>query len=81
MRFEIVHETEYRYSEPVFLEPHLLRIRPRSDWSQRLIRFDLQISPQPESYWGHVNPIGPRSMYDESERFGEALAVAFWETG
>ena len=48
MRFEIVHETEYRYSEPVFLEPHLLRIRPRSDWSQRLIRFDLQISPQPE---------------------------------
>jgi dTDP-glucose 4,6-dehydratase len=38
---------------------------------------DPQISPQPESYWGHVNPIGPRSMYDESKRFGEALAVAF----
>jgi len=38
---------------------------------------DPEISPQPESYWGHVNPIGPRSMYDESKRFGEALAVAF----
>ena len=38
---------------------------------------DPQVSPQPESYWGHVNPIGPRSMYDESKRFSEALAVAF----
>jgi len=38
---------------------------------------DPQVSPQPESYWGHVNPIGPRSMYDESKRFGEALVIAF----
>lgn len=33
--------------------------------------------PQKETYWGHVNPIGPRSVYDESKRFAEALTVAF----
>jgi dTDP-glucose 4,6-dehydratase len=33
--------------------------------------------PQKESYWGHVNPIGPRSVYDESKRFAEALTVAY----
>lgn len=47
MRFDIVHRTDYHYSRPVFLEPHLLRIRPRSDWSQRLLTFDLEISPKP----------------------------------
>lgn len=34
-------------------------------------------SPQRESYWGHVNPIGPRSVYDESKRFAEALTMAY----
>ncbi len=38
---------------------------------------DPQVHPQPETYWGHVNPIGPRSMYDEAKRYGEALTVAF----
>jgi len=33
--------------------------------------------PQRETYWGHVNPIGPRSVYDESKRFAEALTVAY----
>jgi len=47
MRFDIVHRTDYHYSRPVFLEPHLLRVRPRSDWSQRLLEFDLEISPEP----------------------------------
>ncbi len=47
MRFDISHQTDYHYSRPVFLEPHLLRIRPRTDWSQRLITFDLQILPEP----------------------------------
>jgi len=37
---------------------------------------DPLIHPQPESYWGNVNPIGPRSMYDEAKRFAEALAIA-----
>jgi dTDP-glucose 4,6-dehydratase len=38
---------------------------------------DPEISPQPESYWGNVNPIGPRSVYDEAKRFAEALAMAY----
>ena len=33
--------------------------------------------PQKESYWGHVNPIGPRSVYDESKRFAEAVTMAY----
>jgi dTDP-glucose 4,6-dehydratase len=38
---------------------------------------DPEEHPQRESYWGHVNPIGPRSVYDEAKRFGEAMTVAF----
>ena len=33
--------------------------------------------PQPETYWGNVNPVGPRSVYDESKRFAEALTMAY----
>jgi len=38
---------------------------------------DPEISPQPEKYWGNVNPIGPRGVYDEAKRFAEAMAVAY----
>ncbi len=38
---------------------------------------DPEVSPQPETYWGHVNPNGPRSCYDESKRFSEALTMTF----
>jgi len=38
---------------------------------------DPEISPQREDYWGHVNPIGPRSVYDEGKRFAESLIMAF----
>jgi dTDP-glucose 4,6-dehydratase len=41
---------------------------------------DPQVHPQPESYWGHVNPIGPRGVYDEAKRFAEALAMAYQRT-
>src|ERR1700759_4407342 len=36
-----------------------------------------QVHPQPESYWGHVNPIGPRGVYDEAKRYAEALTMAY----
>ena len=36
-----------------------------------------EVNPQPESYWGHVNPVGPRGVYDEAKRFAEALALAY----
>ena len=38
---------------------------------------DPQVHPQKESYWGHVDPTGPRSMYDEAKRFAEALTMAY----
>jgi dTDP-glucose 4,6-dehydratase len=38
---------------------------------------DPQVTPQPEEYWGHVNPVGPRSVYDEAKRYAEALAAAY----
>jgi dTDP-glucose 4,6-dehydratase len=38
---------------------------------------DPLVHPQPESYWGNVNPVGPRSVYDESKRFAEALVMAY----
>lgn len=38
---------------------------------------DPQVNPQPEDYWGHVNPIGPRGVYDEAKRFAEAMTMAF----
>jgi nucleoside-diphosphate-sugar epimerase len=39
---------------------------------------DPLVSPQPESYWGNVNPIGPRSVYDEAKRLGETLVALYW---
>jgi len=39
---------------------------------------DPHIHPQPEEYWGNVNPIGPRSVYDEAKRYAEALSMAFY---
>ncbi|HEX4413026.1 MAG TPA: transglutaminase family protein [Lacipirellulaceae bacterium] len=47
MLFTIEHSTEYRFTRPVFFEPHQLRFCPRADGSQRLVRFELQIDPMP----------------------------------
>ena len=38
---------------------------------------DPQVHPQTEDYWGHVNPIGPRGVYDEAKRYAEALTMAY----
>ncbi|PAP74272.1 GDP-mannose 4,6-dehydratase, partial [Rubrivirga marina] len=38
---------------------------------------DPQVHPQPESYWGHVNPVGSRGVYDEAKRFAEAMTMAY----
>jgi dTDP-glucose 4,6-dehydratase len=42
---------------------------------------DPAVSPQPEDYWGNVNPVGPRSVYDEAKRFAEALTTAYRTAG
>jgi dTDP-glucose 4,6-dehydratase len=41
---------------------------------------DPQVHPQPETYWGNVNPIGPRGVYDEAKRFAEAMTYAYHRT-
>ena len=41
---------------------------------------DPLVNPQPETYWGNVNPIGPRSVYDEAKRFAEAATMAYRRT-
>jgi dTDP-glucose 4,6-dehydratase len=41
---------------------------------------DPQVHPQPEDYWGNVNPVGPRGVYDEAKRFAEAMAMAYHRT-
>ncbi len=41
---------------------------------------DPKVHPQTEDYWGHVNPVGPRGVYDEAKRFGEALTMAYRTT-
>ena len=41
---------------------------------------DPLVNPQPETYWGNVNPIGPRGVYDEAKRFAEAITLAYYRT-
>jgi dTDP-glucose 4,6-dehydratase len=41
---------------------------------------DPQVHPQPEDYWGHVNPVGPRGVYDEAKRYAEAITTAYRTT-
>jgi transglutaminase-like putative cysteine protease len=47
MKIAVNHSTVYRYDFPVFLEPHIFRLRPRTHGAQRLLTFDLQIAPAP----------------------------------
>ncbi|GAA1382982.1 GDP-mannose 4,6-dehydratase [Catellatospora chokoriensis] len=61
---------------------HLLE-RARTDGARFILAStseaygDPLVHPQPESYWGNVNPVGPRSVYDEAKRFAEALTMAY----
>jgi len=50
MLFSISHQTRYEFTRPVFLEPHLLRLCPRTDSGQKLLSFHLQIDPQPAGF-------------------------------
>jgi transglutaminase-like putative cysteine protease len=47
MRYCIQHNTHYRYQQPVTLQPHTLRLQPRSDGTQRVLAFELEVDPQP----------------------------------
>ncbi|WP_298035916.1 transglutaminase family protein [uncultured Desulfuromonas sp.] len=67
MRFRVHHVTRYLYSRPVFLEPHIVRLRPREDPLQRLLHFDMELLPRPV---GLVQGLGPE---------GSPLAQAWFE--
>lgn len=58
MRISVVHSTVYRYDRPVFLEPHLFRLRPRHDASQKLLRHSLTIAPAPVGRAGCLDQDG-----------------------
>jgi transglutaminase-like putative cysteine protease len=58
MRFKIRHETRYTYSMPVSLGPHVMRLRPREDGTQRLLSFHLDISPTPSLVSNSVDAQG-----------------------
>jgi transglutaminase-like putative cysteine protease len=50
VKFQVEHTVEYLYSKPVFLEPHVLRLRPRNDPAQKETSFEVQIEPKPSHY-------------------------------
>ncbi len=58
MIFKVSHQIRYVYSAPVFLEPHILRIRPRCDASQQVKNFSLVIAPQPAGRHDFLDPEG-----------------------
>lgn len=58
MLFEGLHRTRYRYSAPVFLEPHVVRLRPRSDPRQMIRQFSVEMSPQPEGMTEGIDVYG-----------------------
>lgn len=62
MHFEISHWTEYRYQAPVLLTPHVLRLRPREDGTQRLHAFRLDMEPSPARVNAQVEPDGNTSL-------------------
>jgi transglutaminase-like putative cysteine protease len=71
MHFRVIHSTRYRYDSAVFLEPHTLRLRPRSDPSQKLLRFDLHLEPAPalvnEGLDAEGDAVGYASFNDTTE--------------
>ena len=60
MRFTILHQTKYRYSQPVRLSPHQLRFSPRDDGAQRVVDHQLEISPSPQGRNDHIDLEGNR---------------------
>ncbi len=73
MKYSVSHSTVYSYSRQVFLEPHLIRICPRSDPGQRLLSFDLKVTPQPagmsDGIDAEINPFHLAWFNDLTDRF------------
>ena len=76
MRFEISHTTSYMFSRPVFLEPHTIRLRPRCDGSQSLIRFALEIEPVPAGLSEGLDAEGNSAAHVWFDGLTDRLSVA-----
>jgi transglutaminase-like putative cysteine protease len=76
MRISVSHSTVYRYAQPVFLEPHTFRLRPRQDGVQRLLRYALEISPAPAGQTECLDQDGNAAFEAWFDRPMEELTVA-----
>jgi transglutaminase-like putative cysteine protease len=75
VRIEVAHRTDYRFTAPVFLEPHTLRYRPRSNSWQRLDRFDLTIEPAPAALAANLDPDGNDVLVAWFEGLTDTLTI------
>jgi transglutaminase-like putative cysteine protease len=75
MRISVTHSTVYRYDNPVFLEPHTFRLRPRQDGVQRLLRYALKISPAPAGLTECLDQDGNAALQAWFDRPMEELTV------
>jgi transglutaminase-like putative cysteine protease len=74
--FEIGHASAYVFSEPICLEPHTIRLRPRSDGSQRLVRYSLTIEPKPAGLAECLDLEGNVVTYAWFDRLTDSLRVS-----
>ncbi len=75
MRFAVTHSTRYRYTRPVLLGPHVFRLRPRSDGSQRLIDFRVRVQPRPVGWSECVDLEGNAVAHAWFDVLTESLTV------
>src|SRR4051812_14159682 len=75
MRYQIRHVTRYDYTRPVFLEPHLIRLRPRSDSSQLLFDYRWRIDPLPFTASEHLDVFGNGIIQATFENLTESLQI------
>ena len=75
MLFAVTHNTKFSYSQPVFLEPHTVRLRPREDGSQKLLYFDMRVDPSPAGHTSCVDLEGNVTSRMWFESLVESLTI------
>ncbi len=80
MKITVTHSTVYRYDFPVVLEPHIFRLRPRTNSSQRLLAFDLQITPTPAGTTECLDQDGTLALNAWFNTLTSELSVRSWFT-
>lgn len=76
MELEIVHKTHYEFSQPVFLEPHILRFQPRADGAQLPLEFHLDVDPQPVGMSSFLDVAGNQVTSAWFEGLHESLTIS-----